>query len=169
LIFNSDIIFRRFLYLTDDDAETTNFAPIAKILTLPQEVYGVEEDQVITLYASARDLDTLGEGEAIVEYVWTINGQPFTYTDADTDCYQDKQCNAPAKILASAWDGSQFQEPGWAGPDGNMAYGWYDFTLQVKDNDDPAKWSKIVNLKKYIGATQFDVPGFKIFLPLTTK
>lgn len=175
-VFDSDIIFRRFLYVMDVDAETTNFAPIAKILSPTQEVFGVEEDQVIDLYASARDLDELGDGETILEYVWTINGIaiPEEYQDdfkaLGFDCFSGKECKAPARVVSGHWDGSQFQEPGWAGQS-NYQYGWYEFGLKVKDNDDPAKWSKIVKVKKYIGATQFDVPftGFKIFLPLTTK
>ena len=83
-----------------------------------------------------------------MEYEWAINGQPFLYQDADTDCYKEKQCQAPAKILASSWDGMQFQEPGWAGPDGKMLYGWYNFQLRVKDND--GQWSKWVQVQKYI-------------------
>jgi hypothetical protein len=170
LVFDSDIIFRRLMYLMDGDASLLNYSPIVSILASDQEVFGVEEDQVIYLYASARDLDVLNDEDLdpIQEYVWTINGQPFEYFDDGADCYQDKQCKAPARVIAGSWDGSQFREPGWAGDDG-YNYGWYEFAVQVKDNDDPAKWSKIVKIKKYIGATQFDVPGFKIFLPLTTK
>ena len=176
LIFDSDIIFRRFLYLPDDVVDGTNFAPIAKIITIPQEVYGVTEDQVIVLYASARDLDTLGEGDPIQEYVWTINGVAIPeefqddFKDMGFDCFKDKQCNAPARVVSGHWDGYQFQQPGWSGQS-NYQYGWYEFALQVRDNDDPAKWSKIVKVKKYIGQTAADVPftGFKIFLPLTTK
>lgn len=171
----SDAIFRRVMFNTDD---TTDAIPVATILASDQEVFGVEEDQIITLTASARDLDAENDDilEPIQEYVWTINGVaiPVEYQDEfkemGLDCFSGKVCNAPARVLSGHWDGSQFQEPGWAGQY-NYQYGFYEFALQVRDNDDPAKWSKIVKIKKYIGATQFDVPftGFRIFLPLTTK
>lgn len=176
LVFDSDIIFRRLMYLMDGEADEQNFAPVATILSSTQEVFGVEEDQIITLFASARDLDTLGVGDPIQEYVWTINGvavpEEFQeeFKEMGFDCFKDKQCNAPARVVSGHWDGYQFQQPGWSGQN-NYQYGWYEFALQVKDNDDPAKWSKIVKVKKYIGQTAADVPfaGFKIFLPLTTK
>ncbi|MDO9086589.1 MAG: choice-of-anchor O protein [Anaerolineaceae bacterium] len=169
----SDAIFRRLMFNTDD---TTDAVPVATILSSDQEVFGVEEDQIITLIASARDLDTENDDilDPIQEYVWTINGvavpEEFQddFKDMGFDCFKDKQCNAPARVVSGHWDGSQFQQPGWSGQS-NYQLGWYEFALQVRDNDDPAKWSKVVKVKKYIGQTQFDVPGFKIFLPLTTK
>ncbi len=179
LVFNSDIIFRRLMYLEDDSTLTIYLPPVASILAFSQEVYGVEEDQIITLFTTARDLDKINDvdgDDSITEYVWTINGVavPQEYQDEfkemGFDCFSGKECKAPARIVSGYWDGSQFQEPGWAGQN-QYNYGWYEFALQVKDNDDPAQWSKIVKVKKYIGATQYDVPfvGFKIFLPLTTK
>jgi len=177
LVFDSDIIFRRFLYVEDDTISSVNFAPIAKIATIPQEVYGVEEDQVIVLYASARDLDTLGEGDPIQEYIWTINGVEVPkefqeeFKEMGFDCFSGNVCNAPARIVTGHWDGSKFQEPGWAGQN-QYNYGWYEFALQVRDNDDPAKLSKIVKVKKYLAQYATFDPysvGFKIFLPLTTK
>ena len=179
LVFNSDIIFRRLMYLPDDTTLLVNLPPVASILSISQEVYGVEEDQIITLFSSARDLDKINDVDgvdSITEYVWTINGvavpEEFQeeFKDMGFDCFQDKQCNAPARVVSGHWDGYQFQQPGWSGQS-NYQLGWYEFALQVKDNDDPAKWSKIVKVKKYIGQTAADVPfaGFKIFLPLTTK
>ncbi len=175
----SDAIFRRVMFLDDETMSLMNLAPVAKILTSEQEVYGVEEDQIITLVASARDLDTLSDSDInlpIQEYVWTINGVPIpeeledAYKEMGLDCFSGKACNAPARVLSEGWSGTGWQNPGetgWA----TRNYGWYEFALQVKDNDDPAKWSKVVNVKKYIGQTAADVPftGFKIFLPLTTK
>jgi hypothetical protein len=166
---NSDAIFRRIWFNdaidADGDGEEADFLPIASLLEDPQEIYTVEGDEVISLYISARDLDSLGDDPQIVEYEWLINGQPFLYQDADTDCYQDKQCKAPAKILASAWDGMQFQEPGWAGPDGNQ-YGWYDFEVRAKDNE--GHWTKVLKTRKYVANSYMDsLP--RIFVPLLTK
>ncbi|PKO06089.1 MAG: hypothetical protein CVU41_08225 [Chloroflexi bacterium HGW-Chloroflexi-3] len=176
LVFNSDIIFRRLIYLPDDTTVEVNLPPVASILATSQEVYGVTEDQIISLLATARDLDKMGDEtlDPIQEYVWTINGVaiPEEYQDAfkemGFDCFKDKQCNAPARVVSGHWDGYQFQQPGWSGQN-NYNLGWYEFALQVKDNDDPAKWSKIVKVKKYIANNATDLPGFRIFLPLTSK
>jgi hypothetical protein len=176
LIFNSDIIFRRLLWVDDDTLDSVNLQPVASILATTQEVFGIEEDQTISLFASARDLDKIGDEslDPIQEYVWTINGvavpEEFQdeFKDMGFDCFKDKQCNAPARVVSGHWDGSQFQQPGWSGQN-NYNLGWYEFALQVKDNDDPAKWSKIVKVKKYIANSATDLPGFRIFLPLTTK
>ncbi len=97
------------------EASTGDYMPIATLLQSSQEIYSIDGDEVISLYISARDLDTMGDDPQIVEYEWLINGQAFTYTDADTNCYKDKQCKAPARVLAGSWDGYQFQNPGWSG------------------------------------------------------
>jgi hypothetical protein len=164
LIFNSDIIFRRFMYLPEES--DVELAPTVRISTSLQDVYSTMDDQVIELFAVARDLDLLGDDPDIVEYEWLINGQPFTYTDGDTDCYQDKQCKAPARVLAGSWDGSQFQNPGWSG-DNSYNLGWYEFSVRAKDNE--GQWSKIVKVKKYIATNAADAMPYGIFLPLTTK
>jgi hypothetical protein len=67
----------------------------------------------------------------------------------------------------SSWDGSQFQEPGWAGSSGGMKEAWFEFQLRVKDND--GQYSKIVMTKKYIAQNAADAMPYGIFLPLTTK
>ncbi len=168
LVFDSDIIFRRLEYVPDEIIATSALTPIASIVSSDQVLFSTDLDETIILYADGEDLDLLGDDLEIVEYEWSINGQPFLYQDADTDCYKEKQCKAPAKILASSWDGMQFQEPGWAGPDGSMSYGWYNFQLRVKDND--GQWSKWVQVQKYIAKSPTDsIINFKIFLPLTTK
>ena len=90
----------------------------------------------------------------------------FTYTDADTNCYKDKQCKAPARVLAGSWDGYQFQKPGWSGNDGYNV-GWYDFEVRAKDNE--GHWTKVLKTKKYIAVNAADSLPYGIFLPLTTK
>jgi hypothetical protein len=170
LVFDSDMIFRRLMYNFDTTVALTDLPPVASLLAGFEEFFNTEDDDVISLYVSARDLDTFGDDPQIVEYEWLINGQPFTYNaDGISDCYQSPQCKAPTRVLVSSWDGYQFTQPGWSGPEGNYNYGWYEFQVRAKDNE--GHWTKILKTKKYIGKTAADVPfvGFKIFLPLTTK
>ncbi len=118
LVFNSDILYRRLMYLLDDTVASSDYFPVATLLSPTQEIFTTDGDEVITLYISARDLDALGGdgllGDGIDEVQWLINGQPFTYTDADTDCNKNKQCKTPAKVLSDMWDGA-----GWSKKDGN--------------------------------------------------
>lgn len=179
LIFDSDIIYRRLLWLPDDSTIQIDYAPVASILTTSQIVFGVEEevDQIISLYASARDLDKINDEtlEPIQEYIWTINGVPIpvefqeAYKEAGLDCFSGKECNAPARVLSENWDGREWSDPGGSGWSSQSYKGWVEFALQVKDNDDPAKYSKIYKVNKYIAQYNTDLPGFRIFLPLTTK
>jgi hypothetical protein len=108
----------------------------------------------------------MGDDPQIVEYEWLINGQPFTYTDGDTDCYKDKQCKAPARVLAGSWDGSQFQNPGWSGDDG-YNYGWYDFEVRAKDNE--GHWTKVLKTKKFVAQNLADLKAYGAYLPMMSK
>ncbi len=170
-VFNSDILFRRLLYLPDDttvegNIETTDYFPIASLLASSKEIFSIEDEETIDLYITARDYDLLGGdgilGDGIDEVQWLINGQPFTYTDEDTDCNKDKMCKVPAKILSDMWDGA-----GWSKKDGNYTYGWYEFTAQAKDNE--GHWTKVLKTNKYIAQSLVDVKPYSIFLPMTTK
>ena len=179
LIFNSDMIYRRLYWLPDGVTVETNFMPVATILTSSQVVYGTEEaeEQIISLYATARDLDKINDEtlEPIQEYIWTINGVPIpvnyqdAYKEAGLDCFSGKECNAPARVLSENWDGREWSDPGGTGWSGQNYKGWVEFALQVKDNDNPAKYSKVYKVNKYISQYNTDLPGFRIFLPLTTK
>jgi len=180
LVFDSDIIFRRLLWLPDDSiVEPLNLPPVATILATSQVVYGTEEveDQIISLYASARDLDKINDEtlEPIQEYIWTINDVPIpveyqeAYKEAGLDCFSGKECNAPARVLSENWDGREWSDPGGAGWSAQSYKGWVQFALQVKDNDDPAKYSKIYIVKKYISQYNADLPLYFTFLPLTSK
>ena len=165
LIFNSDILFRRLMYLPDDS--TIELAPIVDILSTSQDVYSTELDEVITLLGTGRDLDMLGDQG--VEFDWYVNGQklPDEFFSMGVDCDSGKLCNAPAKIIAGYWDGSQFQLPGWSGDDGEIQEGWYEFSLQVKDNE--GRYSKLVSKKKFITMNAADALPYGIFLPLTVR
>ncbi|MBE0686417.1 MAG: hypothetical protein IH585_10485 [Anaerolineaceae bacterium] len=175
LIFNSDIIFRRVLYLPDGtvlEASPEGYDPIITTLVSLQDIYSTDTADVIVLYANARDLDTLGEGDQIVEYEWMVNGVPLpsSYTDLGVDCFKDKQCQAPARVIAGNWDGMQFQLPGWSGNDGNGTFnhGWYEFKVRALDNEGHySKWVKVQ--KKITSDALFDLQPYNIFNPLITK
>lgn len=166
LVFNSDILYRRLMYLLDDTVASSDYFPVATLLSPTQEIFTVESDEVITLYLSARDLDALGGdgvlGDGIDEVQWYINGQPFTYIDGDTDCYKDKMCKAPARVLSDMWDGA-----GWSKKDGNYMYGWFEFEAQAKDNE--GHWTKILKTKKYIAANLADLKAYGAYLPMMSK
>lgn len=67
LIFNSDMPFRRLMYLPDDS--TLELAPQASILFVSATTIQQVTGDILTLAGSARDLDVVGEG--IVAYKWT--------------------------------------------------------------------------------------------------
>lgn len=175
-IFNSDILFRRLLWVDDDDGTTTttvNPSPIITTLYSPQDIYSTETSDLIVLYANARDLDTLGPDPQIVEYEWFVNGQklPDSYTTLGVECYKDKQCKAPARVISGNWDGYQFKDPGWSGNSGSgtFNYDWYTFSVRAKDNE--GNWSKIVKVQKKIvpSTSVMDLKPFGVFTPLITK
>jgi hypothetical protein len=175
-ISNSDIIFRRFLYLPDDTVQEVNPLgnnPVITTLTSVQDIYGTDTSDMIILYSSARDLDTLGDDPQIVEYEWFVNGQklPDSYSTLGVDCFKDKQCKAPARVISGNWDGYQFKDPGWSGNSGSgtFNYDWYTFSVRAKDNE--GNWSKIVKVQKKIVATTsiLDLRPFSVFNPLITK
>lgn len=175
LIFNSDILFRRVLYLPDGtvlEASPEGYDPIITTLVSAQDVYSTDTPDLITLYANARDLDTLGDDPQIVSYEWMINGVPLpeSYADLGVDCFKDKQCQAPARVIAGNWDGMQFQLPGWSGNDGNGTFnhGWYEFKVRALDNEGHySKWVKVQ--KKITSDALADLLPFGIFNPLITK
>jgi hypothetical protein len=93
LIFNSDIIFRRMLYLPDDSTEQT--IPYTELIYTNGKVF--DDSMDILLVASARDFDKLGDVE-IVEYEWSVDG--VVQEDVTGKMY-----NAPARNLAKGWHG----------------------------------------------------------------
>jgi hypothetical protein len=177
---NSDAFFRRVFWLDEDSTfygeenlviETN---PIVKILATTQEIFSADLDiaETIYLYTTARDYDNLGEGEEIVAYEWLVNGVPIpeSYTALGVDCLHSSTCKAPARVISGNWDGYNFADPGWSGSDNNGTIypGYYQFSVRVMDNE--GNWSKYAQIqKKIVPDAALDVPGFKIFLPLTTK
>ncbi len=69
LIFNSDMPFRRLMYLSDTSIVET--APTASILYVSATTLSQLDGDILTLAGSARDLDKVGGG--IVAYKWTSN------------------------------------------------------------------------------------------------
>ena len=113
LVFDSDIWFRRFLYLPDDS--TVEVAPYAYfVYTGASNVY--DQTMTIDLLAGARDLDLLGDGEEIVEYEWTVDGVLVSPTYLDDS---GRHYNAPPRTLSN---------------------GWHGFSVRAKDNE--GHWSK---------------------------
>ena len=142
LIFDSDMYFRRFMYLPDDTTLTT----VPKIYWVIPGASVYTADQTITLGAVAVDLDVAGEGPEIELYEWTIDGVVTTEfwsngTKNDT-CYQTRQCNVPPRTLSN---------------------GWHGFSVRGKDND--GQWSKAITKDSVLVAEHL----FITHLPLTIK
>lgn len=68
LVYDSDMIFRRLLYLPDDS--TIEMAPTASILYASGTWLSIANDDVLTLIGTARDIDRKGEGPGIVNWMW---------------------------------------------------------------------------------------------------
>ncbi len=105
LIFDSDMIFRRFLYLPDDS--TIEIAPIINTLYSSASMLAKDVDDYVDLIVSARDLDKVGEGPEIVLYEWSVDGNIL-------DGVTGNRYNAPARTLSN---------------------GWHGFSVRAKDND----------------------------------
>ncbi|HOU12002.1 MAG TPA: choice-of-anchor O protein [Anaerolineae bacterium] len=67
LVYDSDMIFRRMMYLPDDS--TLEIEPTASILYVSATTVSQLDGDILTLAGTARDLDVVGEG--IVAYKWT--------------------------------------------------------------------------------------------------
>jgi hypothetical protein len=142
LVFNSDILFRRVMYLPDDS--TVERIPYIETLYAPEDtLFSQEADDVITLIVTGKDFDRVGEDQELVEYEWLVDGAPWAGPEGDfeTDCYQTQQCNMPAR---------------------NLSNGWHGFSVRGKDND--GQWSKTLTFDVLVwrAVTQ-------VFIPMTTK
>ncbi len=115
LVFNSDILFRRLMYLPDEVLASVDRLPyIELIYTGDSNIY--DQTMEIDLFASARDLDKMGDGEDIVAYEWTVDGVVVSpiYLDDSGQHY-----NAPPRTLSN---------------------GWHGFSVRAQDNE--GHWSK---------------------------
>jgi len=162
LIYDSDAWFRRLLYLPDDSDVAT--VPIASFLNTGKTIYETEpldgtDGDIITMSITARDLDNLGEGDEIVEYVWTFETSDG-YSQVVEEC-TGKICNVPARTLSEGWDG--FGQTG--------GVGWADMKVKVKDNDPNmlqpdimGNWSNEIKTSILIAKTIF-----KVNVPFITR
>ena len=91
LIFDSDIWFRRLMYLPDDT--TLELAPTATILYVSHTAVSQSAGDILTLAGTAKDYDTVGEG--IVAYKWT--------SDLDGEVSYEKSFSIPGTALKTGW------------------------------------------------------------------
>jgi hypothetical protein len=103
LIFDSDTWFRRFFYNLWVDA-----TPVSQILTyVPLSMADIDEELV--LVATAKDTDQLGDGDAIVEYEWSVDGVVVS---------TERTFKAPPRTLSKGWHGfsvrAKDNEGGWS-------------------------------------------------------
>lgn len=113
-VFDSDVWFRRLFYNSWEvaDASVSIISPVPTSVPLDGE---------ITLVASARDNDQLGDGDEIVLYEWSVDG---VVDESQTG----KAFNAPARTLSE---------------------GWHGFSVRAKDNE--GSWSRSVTVEIYVG------------------
>jgi hypothetical protein len=123
-VFNSDMPFRRFLYLPDDSE--LEVAPVVEFIYTGPVVYSWLDEDVATFYISARDIDKLGEGDEILEYSWKVvntDGREVMLTDCT-----GKTCNVPMRTLLGNW-----------GDWGSKNPGAWSAGVKVHDNDGNSK------------------------------
>ena len=104
-IHDSDMWFRRLLYLPDDSDYVP--LPTATILYVSTLAADQSEDELITLIGTAQAYGT----EEIVQYRWMYNGEVLE------SC--DKQCNVPSRTLHPGWGEFSFDArdgKGWSKP-----------------------------------------------------
>ena len=94
LVFDSDIIFRRLLYLPDDS--TVELAPVVSFLYTGDLMYSVADEDTITMVVTAKDMDRLGDGDEITEYEWTFT-TPDGYEQKLEDCTGESATHPPER------------------------------------------------------------------------
>jgi hypothetical protein len=159
LVFDSDIIFRRLLYIPDAEDAIAESAPFVYFLYTGDVMYSVEDDDTITMVVTARDMDRLGDGDEITEYEW-IFMTPDGYEHRLDGC-TGRICNAPARTLSEGWDGF--------GSSGGV--GWAEMAVRVKDNDpnqerpeEMGNWSNQIKTSLLLAKTIYTVQ-----LPFLTR
>lgn len=133
LVYDSDMIFRRLLYLPDDS--TIELTPTITQMYVNDYIFGWTTD-TITLAATARDFDKLGDVE-IVEYEWLYSTADGEYTDVKV---------GDGKVL-------QIGLPGWAMKPGQP--GWATFSIRAKDAE--GNWSEKKTVEIYLAPIIYKV------------
>jgi hypothetical protein len=119
LIFNSDIIFRRLMYLMDDD--DPQIPPVASILYVNRTILSLATNDELVLVGSARGFGVNGE---IEEVKWLV--RPLGSTMDPVEVGTQRQLQMQAQQLVN--------QPGWAGQPG-----WAQFQFMAKDKG--GRWS----------------------------
>jgi hypothetical protein len=104
-ISNSDAIMRRNMWLTDEQALTTDYMPVSSILFASTDRADYDDEDII-LVGTARDIDQMGDGEGIDNYRW-----------------QDDLT------------GQTFNERTWKFPPRGLIPGHHSFSFQAQDNE----------------------------------
>ena len=139
LVYDSDIWFRRLLYLPDDS--TVAIAPTASILYVSHTAADYEDE--ITFIGTGRDIDRLGDGT--LEYEWS------TDLGLTPDGMMSTEGNA-------VFCNSQVcKKPGWA-----FVPGFHTISFKVKD--DEGTWSSEKTFTIFIAEELT-----QIYLPVTIK
>ena len=140
LIYDSDMIYRRLLYVTDD---TTNLDPTASILYINRTLIGITNNDTLVLVGTAKGY---GANSEIEEVEWSVippgTTEPFVIGNE-----QILQIDAQELV----------NKPGWAG-DGQP--GWAQFGFKAKDKG--GNWSPRVTVNILVSETRYEV-----FLPVS--
>ncbi len=141
LIHDSDMIYRRLLYLPDD--LTLQVAPIASILYVNRTLIGITNNDTLVLVGTAKGY---GANSEIEEVEWSVI-PPGATEPIVIGNEQILQIDAQELV----------NKPGWAG-DGQP--GWAQFGFKAKDKG--GNWSPSVTRDILVAETRYD-----IFLPIT--
>lgn len=110
-VFDSDMIFRRFMYLPDDS--TIEIPPVVKWLYTGPTMVATSTDDDILLMGMAYDIDHLNGdgllGNGIDSITWFECGGDGCSPSGDGQeieaCAGEKMCNIPARNLSEGWHG----------------------------------------------------------------
>lgn len=128
LIYDSDIIFRRLMYLPDDT--TLEIDPIASILYVNRTALSLANNDTLILVGSARGFGLEGE---IEEVAWLL--KPLESEMEPVLVGTDKILEIQAQDVVN--------QPGWSGQPG-----WAQFTFMAKDKN--GRWSPGVEVQVWV-------------------
>lgn len=128
LVYDSDIWFRRFMYLPDDADPL--IPPVASILYVNQTILSLAADDTLILVGSARGFGINGE---IEEMKWLLKPLGSTMDPVEVGTQQQLQIRARELV----------NQPGWAGQPG-----WAQFQFMAKDKG--GRWSPGVEINIWI-------------------
>lgn len=128
LIYDSDIIFRRLMYLPDDS--TIEINPVASIMYVNNMAISLANNDTLVLVGSARGFGLDGE---IEETIWLL--KPLESAMEPVVVGTDKTLEIQAQDVVN--------QPGWNGQPG-----WAQFTFMAKDKN--GRWSPGVEVQVWV-------------------